>query len=96
MSGKGSGARPFSVDRKTFADNFDAIFGKPKPAAITPERLQAAIEHGAGGDMARPVEARTAPAYGDYTYSIYCPKCGNDWIEHDASQPEPNCPRIIG
>ena len=28
--GKGSSPRPFSVDRKTFSDNWDAIFGKKK------------------------------------------------------------------
>lgn len=30
MSGKGSRPRPFSVDRKTFEDNWDRIFGKKK------------------------------------------------------------------
>jgi hypothetical protein len=28
MSGKGSRPRPFSVDRKTFENNWDKIFGK--------------------------------------------------------------------
>ena len=28
--GKGSIPRPFSVDQKTFADNWDTIFGKKK------------------------------------------------------------------
>jgi len=28
--GKGSSPRPFSVDQKTFTDNWDAIFGKNK------------------------------------------------------------------
>jgi hypothetical protein len=28
MSGKGSKPRPYSVDRKTFDKNWDAIFGK--------------------------------------------------------------------
>jgi hypothetical protein len=28
MSGKGSQARPFSVDRDTFSDNWDRIFSK--------------------------------------------------------------------
>ena len=28
MSGKGSKPRPLSVDRKTFAENWDAIFSK--------------------------------------------------------------------
>lgn len=28
--GKGSRPRPFSVDQKTFDDNFDRIFGKKK------------------------------------------------------------------
>lgn len=34
MSGKGSKPRPLSVDRKTFDDNWDRIFGnnKPEPA----------------------------------------------------------------
>jgi hypothetical protein len=27
--GKGSSPRPFSVDQKTFANNYDAIFRKP-------------------------------------------------------------------
>lgn len=61
---KGSASRPLSVTREKFDSAFDAIFGKPKPAPIPPERLQAAIEHGAGGDMVREVEGRTAPAYG--------------------------------
>lgn len=30
MSGKGSRPRPFTVDRKTFEDNWDKIFGKKK------------------------------------------------------------------
>lgn len=30
MSGKGSKPRPFSVDRKTFEDNWDKIFGNSK------------------------------------------------------------------
>ena len=30
MSGKGSSPRPYSVDRKTFEDNWDKIFGKKK------------------------------------------------------------------
>ena len=28
MSGKGSTPRPFSVDQKTFEDNWDKIFGQ--------------------------------------------------------------------
>ena len=28
MSGKGSSPRPFSVDQKTFSDNWDTIFNK--------------------------------------------------------------------
>ena len=28
MSGKGSSPRPYSVDRPTFEDNWDKIFGK--------------------------------------------------------------------
>ena len=31
MSGKGSKPRPLSVDRKTFEDNWDTIFGKKDP-----------------------------------------------------------------
>jgi hypothetical protein len=35
MSGKGSRPRPYSVDQKTFADNWDAIFKKKdKPDSI--------------------------------------------------------------
>lgn len=30
MSGKGSRPRPYSVDRKTFDNNWDKIFGKKK------------------------------------------------------------------
>ena len=30
--GKGSAPRPYSVDQKTFDSNWDAIFGKKKPA----------------------------------------------------------------
>ncbi len=29
--GKGSRPRPYSVDQKTFGNNWDAIFGKKKP-----------------------------------------------------------------
>jgi hypothetical protein len=32
QGGKGSGARPLSVSREQFGSNFDAIFGKKKPA----------------------------------------------------------------
>jgi hypothetical protein len=31
MSGKGSRPRPFSVDQKTFDNNWDAIFKKQQP-----------------------------------------------------------------
>ena len=31
MNGKGSKPRPFSIDRKTFENNWDAIFGKKDP-----------------------------------------------------------------
>lgn len=35
MSGKGSRPRPYSVDQKTFADNWDAIFKKKdEPSTI--------------------------------------------------------------
>lgn len=30
MSGKGSSPRPFSVDQKTFDDNWNKIFSNPK------------------------------------------------------------------
>jgi hypothetical protein len=32
--GKGSSPRPFSVDQKTFANNYDAIFRKPDPKVV--------------------------------------------------------------
>lgn len=35
MSGKGSRPRPFSVDRKTFASNWNKIFGKKKTKNTT-------------------------------------------------------------
>lgn len=54
---KGSNARPFAVDRDTFASNFDAIFGKKKPM---PE-IHPAQTMGAWG---KPQEALSAPAYG--------------------------------
>ncbi len=33
--GKGSSPRPFSVDQKTFENNWDAIFGKKKEVEDT-------------------------------------------------------------
>lgn len=49
--GKGSNPRPFEVDRQTFRDNYDAIFGKnknsqqPEPdkqekPALDPEKIK--------------------------------------------------------
>jgi hypothetical protein len=35
MSGKGSNPRPFSVDQKTFANNWDAIFKKDNTMSET-------------------------------------------------------------
>jgi len=32
--GKGSSPRPYSVDQKTFGDNYDAIFRKKSPQEI--------------------------------------------------------------
>jgi hypothetical protein len=32
--GKGSSPRPYSVDQKTFADNWEKIFGKKNPKEI--------------------------------------------------------------
>jgi hypothetical protein len=32
--GKGSSPRPFSVDQKTYGDNYDAIFKKKTPQEI--------------------------------------------------------------
>lgn len=34
MSGKGSRPRPYSVDQKTFDNNWDAIFGKKKTSEV--------------------------------------------------------------
>jgi hypothetical protein len=41
--GKGHDPRPYSVDEKTFADNFDKTFGKrePKPQWVPPPLPQA-------------------------------------------------------
>lgn len=44
--GKGSAPRPYSVDQKTFGNNWDAIFGKKKPdyepddGPLTDDQLQ--------------------------------------------------------
>lgn len=38
MSGKGSSPRPFSVDKKTFDDNWDKIFAKKKEQQPKPEQ----------------------------------------------------------
>lgn len=35
--GKGSAPRPFSVDHKTFSDNWDVIFNKDKEKQSTPQ-----------------------------------------------------------
>lgn len=35
MSGKGSRPRPFSVDRKTFENNWERIFGKKEKKSNT-------------------------------------------------------------
>lgn len=35
--GKGSSPRPFSVDKKTFDSNWDAIFGKKKEPNYEPD-----------------------------------------------------------
>ena len=54
---KGSNARPYSVPRETFADNFDAIFKKRTPEQQATEELgpyvpRSSPAHGAeeGGD----------------------------------------------
>lgn len=39
--GKGSSPRPFSVDQKTFANNWDNIFNKNNQVEITPEEDEA-------------------------------------------------------
>jgi len=38
MAGKGSNPRPFSVDQKTFSDNWDKIF-KKSPVKVNPKSL---------------------------------------------------------
>jgi hypothetical protein len=40
MSGKGSSPRPYSVDQKTFTDNWDRIFGPKKNSTETTGNLQ--------------------------------------------------------
>lgn len=35
---KGSSPRPFEVDHQTYSNNFDAIFGKKKPAPVQPQQ----------------------------------------------------------
>lgn len=58
---KGSAARPFAVDRDTFASNFDAIFGKKK---IQPKADAGLMYDAVDIDAEKPQEARSAPAYG--------------------------------
>lgn len=38
MSGKGSRPRPYSVDRKTFENNWEHIFGKKKISKRKPKK----------------------------------------------------------
>ena len=38
--GKGSSPRPFSVDQKTFSNNWDAIFKKPSPKELDDEAAE--------------------------------------------------------
>ena len=38
--GKGSSPRPFSVDHKTFSDNWDVIFRKPSPKELDDEMAE--------------------------------------------------------
>lgn len=38
--GKGSSPRPYSVDRKTFENNWDKIFKKPDPKALDDEQAE--------------------------------------------------------
>lgn len=38
--GKGSSPRPYSVDQKTFSDNWDRIFNKPTPKELDDEKAE--------------------------------------------------------
>ena len=38
MNGKGSDQRPRQIDKKTFEDNWDRIFGKKKPKKETKKK----------------------------------------------------------
>lgn len=38
MNGKGDVPRPFSVDKKTYSDNWDRIFGKKKTKKETEKK----------------------------------------------------------
>jgi hypothetical protein len=40
MSGKGSSPRPYSVDLKTFDNNWDRIFKQPDPRVIEDAELE--------------------------------------------------------
>lgn len=44
MAGKGSKPRPFSVDRKTYEENYERIFGKNKKSDSYRQREQALNE----------------------------------------------------
>lgn len=53
MSGKGSAPRPYSVDGKTFASNWDAIFNSS---------MRASIDGNAGGSNPPQVGSTPTPA----------------------------------
>ncbi len=49
MSGKGSAPRPYSVDQKTFEDNFNRIFGKKHENSKDDQRENQSDQNGCNG-----------------------------------------------
>jgi Zn finger protein HypA/HybF involved in hydrogenase expression len=74
MSGKGSAPRPFSVDQNTFANNWDAIFGKKKADVLKPD----CYCYNCNKDYVP--EGQTLPIV--MSQMIVCPECGNKRCPH--------------
>lgn len=58
--GKGSAPRPFSVDQKTFDENFDRIFGKHEQRKQETDRADQQDSHGAGGEVLHELQSNEA------------------------------------
>jgi len=54
---KGSASRPFDVDRQTYSNNWDAIFGKTKDVQNRPDDSQECDEKSEDTDVELPKRA---------------------------------------